>query len=84
MGSSESSEVKTEQKFVDANGQVNNNIIIQEAKDTHAQMLLNGKLLYATYFLILIELLKLSLYSFCAYKKSLKRKYQKEKKSENA
>lgn len=79
MGSSESSEVKVEEKIVDSNGQVNNNVIIQEAKDTHVQMLLNEKLLTATYILVLIELTKLCLYIFCGYKKHLKKKYQAEK-----
>lgn len=83
MGSSESSEVKIEVKIVDSNGQVNNNVIIQEAKDTHVQMLLNEKLLWATYSLVLIELSKLCIYIFCSYKKNLKKKYQSEKEKTN-
>lgn len=79
MGSSKSSEVKKEEKMVDSNGQINNNVIIQEAEDTHVQMLLNEKLLTATYILVSIELIKLCLYIFASYKKNLKKKYLKNK-----
>lgn len=78
-GSHSSSEEKIEEKMVDSTGQVNNNIIVQEARDTHSQMLLNEKLLWATYLLVVIELAKLFLYIFSAYKKNLKKKYLKEK-----
>lgn len=46
-----------EQKTIDANGNVNNNIIIREANDTHQQMLLNEKLLVATYLLVAAEII---------------------------
>lgn len=84
MGIFGSSEEKTEEKMVDSTGHVNNNIIIQEAKDTHHQMLLNEKLLMATYVLVFLEIIKLMMYSFCAYKKYLKRKYLKNKQTSNS
>lgn len=77
MGSSESSEQKTEEKMVDATGQVNNNIIIQEAKDTHLQMLLNEKLLMASYILIGFEIIKLMVYVYTQYQNKMKKKYAK-------
>lgn len=64
MGWFGSSEENIESKTVDSNGNINNNIILQEASDTHHQMLTNEKLLVATYLLVLAELLKLALYVF--------------------
>lgn len=76
MGSGPSSEeVRVDEKTVDSNGQVNNNIVIQEARDTHTQMIINEKLLVATYILCLMELIKLLLYGISAYKKHVKNKY---------
>lgn len=77
MGSSESSEQRTEEKMVDATGQINNNIIIQEAKDTHIQMLLNEKLLMASYILIGFETIKLIVYCYTQYQIKMKKKYAK-------
>lgn len=74
MGTTSSTE-NVEQKAIDANGNVNNNIIIQEAKDTHSQMIANEKLLVATYFLCAIETIKVGVYIFLKYKKNLKNKY---------
>lgn len=74
MGTTSSTE-NVEQKAIDANGNVNNNIIIQEAKDTHSQMIANEKLLVATYFLCAIETIKIGVYIFLKYKKNLKNKY---------
>lgn len=76
MGWFSSDEEVTETKMVDSNGQVNNNIIIQEAKDTHNQMLINEKLLMATYWLVAAEILKLGLYCFQTFRRMLKKKYQ--------
>lgn len=76
MGGSESSELKIEEKTVDTNGQVNNNVIIQEARDTHSQMLTNERLLVATYLLVGAEVLKLSIYAFHSFRKVFKKRYQ--------
>lgn len=70
-----SEETKIEEKTVDSTGHVNNNIIIQEARDTHTQMIANEKLLIATYVLCLMEIIKLTLYCVSAYKKCIKKKY---------
>lgn len=76
MGSSQSAE-ETEVKTVDSNGNINNNIILQEAHDTHTQMVINEKLLLATYALVLAEVIKVGIYLFHAFRKTLKKKYQK-------
>lgn len=57
MGIFGSSEESNEMKTVDTNGNVNNNIVIQEASDTHRQMIMREKLLFATY--VLAEIIKL-------------------------
>lgn len=75
MGSSQSSE-ETEVKAVDSNGNINNNIILQEAHDTHAQMVINEKMLWAAYALVLAEVIKLGIYMFNVFRKTLKKKYQ--------
>lgn len=76
MGWFSSDEEVTEVKTVDANGNINNNIIIQEAKDIHAGLLMNEKLLFATYLLVGFEMLKVGLYLFQTIRRTLKRKYQ--------
>lgn len=75
MGSSESTEQKFEEKTVDSTGHVNNNIVIQEARDTHQQVLLNERMMYATYLLVLFEVIKLSIYMYTQCKGKLKKKY---------
>lgn len=75
-----SEEVDIESKTVDSNGNINNNVIIQEARDTHSQMLLNERLLFATHLLVGAEILKLGIYIFHAIRKSLKKRYQSDKK----
>lgn len=75
MGSSESSEQKFEEKTVDSTGHVNNNIVIQEAKDTHQQVLINERMLYAAYVLIVFEVIKLAIYMYTQCKSKLKKKY---------
>lgn len=77
MGSSNSSEEKFEEKIVDSNGQVNNNIVIQEAKDTHNQVLINEKMLMAAYALIAFEVIKLFIYLYTQYCAKMKKKYSK-------
>lgn len=72
FGSSEEEETKT----VDSNGNVNNNIIIREANDTHSQLLVGEKLLIATYLLVAAEILKLGFHLFHGLKRAIKKKYQ--------
>lgn len=76
MGLFGSSEERIEEKVVDSTGQVNNNIVIQEAHDTHSQLLINEKLLWATYILIALEVIKLAVYLFTTYRKKLKKALQ--------
>lgn len=71
-----SSEESVEQKTIDTNGQLNSNIVIQEARDTHSQPLVNEKLLYATYALVVFELIKLAMYLFTTYRKKMKKAFQ--------
>lgn len=75
MGIFGSSEETNEEKMVDSNGNVNNNIIIQEAHDTHDTMKMNQRMLNVMYLMCSIEIVKLGLYIFCRFKKSLKKKY---------
>lgn len=70
------SEEEVETKTIDTNGNVNNNIIIREANDTHSQMLIGEKMLIATYFLVAAEVLKLAIHLYHSFKKTLKKKYQ--------
>lgn len=77
MGWFDSSEEQIEQKMVDSNGQVNNNIIIQEAKDVHEQLRLNEKLLTVMYTMCGIELLRLGMYIYFKFMKSIKKKYSR-------
>lgn len=76
MGSSNSSEEETEIKGVDSNGNVNNNVIVQAAADTHHQMQIGEKLLFATYLLVAAEVLKFGVYLYHGLKKTMKKKYQ--------
>lgn len=74
MGNQPSQE-ETELKMVDANGNINNNIIIQqkEAKDVHSQLLISEKLYYANCILIIFEVWKVGVYIFHSVKKSWKK-----------
>lgn len=76
FSSEESSEEEVASNAVDSNGQVNNNIIIQEAKDTHSQLKMSESLLYATYFICLCELAKLCMYLYISHTKKLKKRYE--------
>lgn len=71
----EASQEETELKMVDTNGNVNNNIIIQqkEAKDVHTQMLISEKLYWVNCILIMFEVWKVGVYIFHSVKKSWKR-----------
>lgn len=77
MGSSTSSEEKIEEKTIDAAGHVNNNIVIQEARDTHTQMLVSERLLLATYMLVIFEIIKLAAYLYGQCRSKLKKRYGK-------
>lgn len=79
MGIFGSSEESIETKTVDSNGQVNNNIIIQEARDVHSQMMLSEKLVFGTYVLIGLEIVKISICVFSTFKRYMKKKYQERK-----
>lgn len=70
-----SEEIDLDVKTIDSNGHVNNNIVIQEARDIHDQLDSSKHLLIATYFLCAIEFMKLALYVFKSFKKTLKKKY---------
>lgn len=72
-----SEETKVEEKTIDSSGHVNNNIIIQEAKDTHHQMIINEKMLIATYALCFFETIKLLIYTTSAFKRYMKKKYER-------
>lgn len=76
MGWFTSSEEVTDEKMIDTNGNVNNNIIIQEAQDMHTQANLSHKLLFATYVLVIIELAKLIICGYSAWKRTMKKRYQ--------
>lgn len=75
MGFFGSSEENIERKTVDTNGNINNNILIREADDTHHQMILSEKLLFATYLLVGAEVIKLIIYAFSSAKRMMKKKY---------
>ncbi|RYE26601.1 MAG: hypothetical protein EOP45_03700 [Sphingobacteriaceae bacterium] len=75
FGSSEEN-IDMESKTVDSNGNINNNIILQEASDTHHQMITNEKLLVATYVLVFAEFMKMGIYVFHTFRRMWKKKYQ--------
>lgn len=77
MGLFSSSEEKIDEKMVDSNGHVNNNIIIQEAEDTHLQAALSEKLLFCTYILVLLEIVKLTICLYTTWKRHMKKKYNR-------
>lgn len=76
MGLFGSSEENVEEKMIDSTGHVNTNIIIQEAMDTHLQAALSEKLLFATYALVTLELIKLAICTYNTWKRHIKRKYE--------
>lgn len=76
MGFFGSDEHSIEEKAIDATGNVNNNIIIQEARDTHGQLVTSEKLLFGTYVLITIETIKLAICVVSAFKRHIKKRYQ--------
>lgn len=81
MGFFGSSEEETDTKIVDSNGQVNNNIVIQEAKDVHKQMLSSEYLVIASYFLCFAEIVKIVIYIYTSHQRRMKRKYNQKPKT---
>lgn len=75
MGWFGSSEEET--KMVDTNGQVNNNIIIQEAADIHDQTQNSERLLMVMYFTCILEVIKIGLYVYNCFTKRMKKKYSR-------
>lgn len=84
MGNFGSSEENLDQKVVDITGQVNNNIVIQEAKDTHEQVKINERMITTMYLMCIIEMIKLGVYIYHRFKKSLKKKYNQNGNHQNA
>lgn len=78
MGWFSSSEENNEETMIDSTGHVNNNIIIQEARDTHIQATLSEKLLFATYMLVALDIVKLAICSYNTWKRQIKKKYNKD------
>lgn len=76
MGIFGSSEESVEEKTVDSTGHVNNNIVIQEARDTHQQVLIGERLMYATYVLVIAEIIKLGIYLYTQWRNKIKKKYE--------
>lgn len=79
--SSDEGDTSIEQKNVDSAGHVNNNIVIQEARDIHQQSQTSELLLAATCFLCAMEVIKMIIYFYTNYTKKLKKKYQSSKES---
>lgn len=75
MGGSESSEIKTEEKAIDSMGHVNNNIVVQGARDNHQQVIVSERLLIATYLLVCAEVIKLLIYFYSQCRSNLKKRY---------
>lgn len=75
MGSSESSEVNIEEKAVDSVGHVNNNIVVQGARDNHQQVIVGEKLLVATYLLVCFEIIKMAIYFYTQCRNNIKKRY---------
>lgn len=68
-------------KMVDTNGQVNNNIIIQEAADIHDQTKTSERVLLVMYFMCGLELIKFGIYIYNSFARRMKKKYQTNAKS---
>lgn len=84
MGLFSSSEERIEEKTVDTTGTVNNNIILQEARDTHDQMRLNEKMLFVMYTMCAVEVVKLAMYVYCNFKRKIKKQYAGQTNNNNA
>lgn len=84
MGLFSSSEERIEEKTVDTTGTVNNNIILQEARDTHDQMRLNEKMLFVMYTMCTVEVVKLAIYVYCNFRRKIKKRYANQTNNDNA
>lgn len=73
MGNGDS---KQEAKTIDSNGQVNNNIVIQEAKDIHQQTEHFQQMLIIMYIRCFLEVIKICIYIYNCHLKKLKKRYQ--------
>lgn len=74
MGWFTSSE-EEETNMVDSNGQVNNNIIIQEAADIHDQTQISERVLAVMYIMCVLEIIKIGIYIYNSFVKRMKKKY---------
>lgn len=61
---------------VDSNGQVNNNIIIQEAADIHDQTKTTERVLSVMYIMCALEVMKIGIYIYNSFVKRMKKKYR--------
>lgn len=75
MGWFGSSEERDESKLVDTNGQVNNNVIIQEARDVHDSRRSNEQMVMLMYFMCGLEIVKCAMYIYCKFVRKMKKKY---------
>lgn len=81
MGLFGSSEEVNNQKTIDSNGQVNNNIIIREANDVHQQLLLSEKLMCIMYVMCGLEIVKFGMFVYCKFIRKMKKKYSSQVKA---
>lgn len=70
-----SSEEINNQKQIDATGNINNNVIIQEAHDVHEQLKLNEKVVNLMYAMCALEIIKFGMYIYCKFIRKMKKKY---------
>lgn len=75
MGIFGSSEEHIEEKLIDTTGQVNNNIVIQEAKDVHEQLKTNENTFIVLCVMCSIEVIRLGLYLYYKLRKNIKKQY---------
>lgn len=74
MGSSKSSEQKTENKVVDATGNVNNNVVIQDTVAIH-----NVEIIGLLYIIAGIKLIEFIYFIYRQHNRSIKKKYNNER-----
>lgn len=63
---------------INSAGHVNTNVIIQEARDTHTQMLYGEKMYYLTLALVGFGTVKLAVFLFNAYTGRIKKLYNRD------
>lgn len=83
MGIFGSSEEKVEEKTIDSTGNVNNNIVIQESRDIHGMLKIDEKILYIMYIMCVVEIIKLGIYVYGSFRKTLKKKYHSKNQQNN-